>query len=213
MKTHDATKLHRQVALKPVPYFPLYAANIIADRSYRLMSLVERGLLLSLYLECWVNTNAPRNSANLAKILGIQDKEVESGLTNNVLHYFKETNNQLHSLELDEYRAGFLAKREAQSLGGIEGALRKATKAEAKAKALAIKGEASIEQQKQSQGLPKGVPEGSLNSIKSTSINSNSLKSNALVVKEVSVDEEDPFIKACFSSDVSSEYLHQSKGR
>ena len=33
--------------IKDVPYFPFYAANIMSSRSFRLMSLKERGLLIA----------------------------------------------------------------------------------------------------------------------------------------------------------------------
>lgn len=206
MDTKDAKKIRPQPILKPVPYFKCFAANTIADRSYRLMGLAERGLWISLYLECWVNANVPSKPAKLAKILGIQDKEVEEGLTENVLHFFEVRNEQLHSPELDGYRAEFEAKRKAQSDGGFKGATSKKRK---------IK-DGSCEELKESnlvEGQPTGLPSGSLNSITSNSFTSNSFKSNSLIGKEVPVVAEDPWITECFGdTEESKEYKRQSRG-
>ena len=206
MDTKDAKKIRHQPILKPVPYFKCFAANTIADRSYRLMGLAERGLWISLYLECWVNANVPSKPAKLAKILGIQDKEVGEGLTENVLHFFEIRNEQLHSPELDGYRAEFEASRIKKSEGGIEGAKRKKEKAKAESSE-------HPQQPSSTQGYPTGLPSGSLNSITSNSFTSNSFKSNSLIGKEVPVVAEDPWIKECFGdTEESKEYKRQSRG-
>ena len=208
MDTKDAKKILPQPLLRPVPYFKCFAANTIADRSYRLMGLAERGLWISLYLECWVNGNAPSKPAKLAKILGIQDKEVEEGLTENVLHFFEIRNEQLHSPELDGNRAEYEASRIKKSEGGIEGAKRKKEMARARAEF-----SEHPQQPSSTQGYPSGLPSGSLNSITSNSITSNSFKSNSLIGKEVPVVAEDPWITKCFGdTEESKEYKRQSRG-
>ena len=63
--------------MKPVPYFPLYAANIIASRPYRLMSSVEKGLWISITMECWVNGGVPADAGEMAKILGVPEAEIK----------------------------------------------------------------------------------------------------------------------------------------
>lgn len=143
---------------KSVPYFPLYAANFIASKPYRLMTLQQRGLWITLYMEFWVNGSLPADLDQLAKLLGFSSAEVGSAMS--VLHksFFAEINGELISNELEEYRQGFNERREKQRLGGLIGAKNKKAK-----------------QQKAEAGLPIGQPNGSLSYVRSDLVNSNQL--------------------------------------
>lgn len=103
--------------MRDVPYFPCYAANLIANRQYRLMSPIERGLWITLYLECWPNAMIPSDPKELSLYIGWSEGDVLKGLTKNVLTFFKEKNGLLFNLELEEYRAEILARRAKQSEG------------------------------------------------------------------------------------------------
>ena len=43
------------------PAYQEYAASVIANGDYRVLSLAERGLLYTLKLECWVNHRVPKD--------------------------------------------------------------------------------------------------------------------------------------------------------
>jgi len=159
---------------KAVPYFPLYAANILAARPFKLMSLKERGLWITMQMECWVNKTIPSDSVELAKYLGVPITELEDGLTDYQFSFIEKVQGELISPELSEYQRQFEEKREKQRLGGLKGAERKKLKN--------LKEKASI-----TEGTPKGQPKGSLSYLNSTSIRLNSLKSNQLAdMKEMS---------------------------
>ena len=111
--------------MKDVPYFPLYAANIMASRNYKLMSLGERGLWITISLECWVNGGVPADFKHMAKILGFPEQEINQFFSNYQTTFFHIENDQYVSRELEEYRKGYLVTREKQRLAGLETAEKK----------------------------------------------------------------------------------------
>jgi hypothetical protein len=151
---------------KDVPYFPCYAANIISSRNFRLMSVAERGLWITIHMECWVNGSAPANPHELARFLSLNDEEVMSNLTERVLSFFSASDGQLTSTELEIVRAGFYARREKQRVGGKKGVMIKKEKQRERGhRAIPL----GIHE-----GEPNGGPEGSLSYIKSDYIKSSS---------------------------------------
>ena len=144
-----------------LPYFPYYASNIIADKRYRLMSMQERGLWISIYTECWPNGAVPADPESLAKYLGLPIEQVNAGLTERVLSFFKEVKGELISQQLEEYFHKQTKRRTRLSEGGKKGAKRR--------------------WDKDSNGIatplatPLATPMASLNTIKSNSVKSNSV--------------------------------------
>lgn len=176
------------MARKP-PAFQCYASNLIADKYYRLMQPIERAIWASIYLECWVNERLPANPVDLSKWLGFSLKEVEDGLTNNVMNFFKVENGLIFCPELEDYRAELSVKRSKQSIGGKEGAKRKKEKA-----ILSL------------EGKPLGRPLGSLD--KTNLVKSNLNKS---INNELS-EEQSHWVIDYETSPDNSNYLNASKG-
>lgn len=106
-----------KMSRKP-PAFQCYASNLIADKNYRLMSLSERGLWISMYLECWANQGVPSSPNELAKFLGFEHGEIELNLTKSVSSFFSVNGELMVSPELDDYREGLKKIRKKQSDGG-----------------------------------------------------------------------------------------------
>lgn len=104
------------------PAFQLYASDTIADKHYRLMSLEERGLLLSLLCECWVNRSVPADPDALGKWLGYPAGEVKNALSSRVVSFFSLSNGELVSPKLERYRKELEERREKMSKGGKKGA-------------------------------------------------------------------------------------------
>lgn len=111
--------------MKTSPAFMFYASDAIADKNFRLMSLGERGLYLSMLCECWVNHSVPASNDALAKWLGFQTSEIQNTLTPRVLEFFTEENGELKSPELERYRKELEDRRKKQSIGGKKGAEKK----------------------------------------------------------------------------------------
>lgn len=102
---------------RAAPAYQEYAASIMAQTPYRVMSLAGRGLMYSLRLECWVNHVVPCNPRTLARLLGYDATEIEA-LLPEVMHFFELDGDHLRSPELDDYRQHIAEVKEKQSQGG-----------------------------------------------------------------------------------------------
>lgn len=184
--------------MKPVPYFPLYAANILASRPYKLMTLGERGLWISISMECWVNGGVPSDFREMGKILGFPEGEIKQFFSKYQTAFFENVSGQFISKELNEYREGYENLRKLKIEGGKKGAKNKKEKQEAERLA-----------QGEPIALPQGQPEGSLSYINSIQINS-----NQLLDKGISSNLDDPWVRDYDNAPdaLSSDYLKASRG-
>lgn len=106
---------------RDAPAFQEYAASMMAQTNYRLLSLAGRGLLYSLRLECWVNGALPSDPQRLARVLGYSADEIERTLPE-VSPFFAFAAGELRCPELDDYRRHLDERRQRQSAGGRAGA-------------------------------------------------------------------------------------------
>ena len=106
---------------RPAPAYQEYASDILANRSYRAMSLAERGLWDTIKKECWVNGSVPSNKTELAKYLGLPLEKVLESMTPNLMTSFKVVDSDLICPELDRYRLQIEDRRQRQSDGGKNG--------------------------------------------------------------------------------------------
>jgi hypothetical protein len=107
------------------PAFQEYAAAMLADRGFRSMAAIERGLLYSMRLECWTNGSVPANPAALARVLGLEAAEVKQGLTLRVLRHFEAVDGPESTFvcpALDNYRRQLEDRHSRMSEGGRQGA-------------------------------------------------------------------------------------------
>lgn len=181
--------------MKEPPAFQCYASNIIADKNFRLMSILERGLWMTMYLECWPNKSIPANPEDLAKYLGFSEIDVQAGLTERVLSFFGKKNNDLICPEHEEYRTKLHKRSEQKSEGGKLGSKRKQER-----NSVNLQGTP----QGTPTGTPTGTPQGSL--IQSNLNQSNQMqsigKSSSESIKEWAVDYE--------KEEMKSDYLKAS---
>jgi hypothetical protein len=106
---------------RPAPAYQEYASDILANRSYRAMSLAERGLWDTIKKECWVNGSVPSHKPELAKYLGLPLENVIELMTPNLMTSFKVVDSDLICPELDGYRLQIEDRRQRQSVGGKNG--------------------------------------------------------------------------------------------
>ena len=125
------------------PAFQFYPSNVMSSIQYRTMSLAERGLMMSMQCECWVNDSVPSDVTLLAKILGYREEDVNASLTKNVMQFFYKDNDKIICPELEAYRHNLDEARKKQIEGGKEGQRRKKEK-------------------EVTSSHPQGIPEGSL---------------------------------------------------
>lgn len=102
------------------PAFQEYPASFLANRDFRLMTLEERGLLMTMRFECWENHNVPSEPSELASYLGLKQSSVP--LTPRVMSFFENHGTSLFCPELEDYRQHIKEIREKQSAGGKKGA-------------------------------------------------------------------------------------------
>lgn len=109
---------------RPPPAYQEFAAQMLADIRFRMLSPAERGLLWTMRLECWVNHGLPSGAAQLAKVLGFSQSEMEAALPS-VMPFFRIENGLLVCPELEDYRAYLATIRSKQSEGGKQSAASK----------------------------------------------------------------------------------------
>lgn len=105
---------------RKAPAYQEYAATIMAQLSFRTMSLQDRGLLYTMRLECWVNMRLPNNHNDLAKVLGVPVAEVMTSLPA-VMPFFEIAGDFIISPELEDYRNHLVERKLKQSQGGKRG--------------------------------------------------------------------------------------------
>lgn len=103
------------------PAFMLYAANLSVKREWRRMPLAERGLFLTMLMECWINQEIPADIPNLASYLYLEAEEV-SKLLPGVMWYFATREGELFCPSLEQYRDEQDKRIERQSAGGKKSA-------------------------------------------------------------------------------------------
>jgi hypothetical protein len=106
------------------PAFQEYASDWLASRIFRECNLAERGLLMTMRLECWVNKSVPAKPESLARVLGCPLPEIEAAFSVGVRSFFTESDGKLICPELDAYRAKLEQARLAMSAGGRKGGKR-----------------------------------------------------------------------------------------
>ena len=186
--------------MKAVPYFPFYAANFIASRAFRLMTLEERGLWITIQMECWVNGSIPSDSKELARYLGVSHEEVQRSFTQKQFSFLQKIGDEFKSPELEEQREIFMERREKQRLGGQEGAKRK-------------KAKQATGNQFSSIGIPEGQPKGSLIQFNSASIESTPTILNKLSNRELTEGEFNKWLDDTEDApDITGDYRRQSRG-
>lgn len=106
---------------RPPPAYQEYAAAMLANRGFRTLSLAERGLLYTMRLECWANSEVPSHPERLARVLGFPPAEITS-LLPSVMPFFKREGESLISPELENYRTYLNSYRARQAEGGRKSA-------------------------------------------------------------------------------------------
>lgn len=106
---------------RPAPAYQEYAASVLADMRYRLLSLVERGLYDTLKRELWVNRYMPRDAVKLSRVLGLPAEDVVAALPA-VMQFYEEVGDFIICPEHELYRACLAERRSRQVAGGEAGA-------------------------------------------------------------------------------------------
>ena len=105
----------------PAPCFQVYAANTLANISFRQSDLAARGLVYTLLCELWVNHRLPCNPAVLAKVLGLDAGEVAAALPA-AMAFFYIDGEDIYSSQLKDYQQHLDEIRAKQQAGGTKGA-------------------------------------------------------------------------------------------
>ena len=107
------------------PAYQEYASDVLANETFSDMTLAERGLWLTMRLQCWVNDTVPADPQELARVLHLEHEAVKMALTPRVKSFFAEHADRPDRLicsELDRYRVGMERRRQIKSEAGKKGA-------------------------------------------------------------------------------------------
>jgi 3-polyprenyl-4-hydroxybenzoate decarboxylase len=105
----------------PAPCFQVYAANVLASLAFRKADLAARGLVNTLLCELWVNHKLPCSPTVLAKVLGVDAREIAAALPA-AMHFFTSDRDSIYSPQLEDYRTHLNEIRAKQKTGGKKGA-------------------------------------------------------------------------------------------
>jgi hypothetical protein len=106
---------------RPAPAYQEYASDILANRTYRAMTLAQRGLWDTIRKECWVNGSVPSSIPELAKYLGLDMNEVTKLMDSKLMACFEKNNADLTCPEIEAYRSKIELQRQSMSNGGRNG--------------------------------------------------------------------------------------------
>ena len=110
-----------KTSIRPAPAYQEYASDVLANRSYRGMTLAQRGLWDTIRKECWVNGCVPSSIPELAKYLGLDLIEVSKLMNPTLMSWFKVNNSDLTCPEIDAYRLKLDMQHQSMSTGGRNG--------------------------------------------------------------------------------------------
>ena len=85
------------------PAFQFYSSNYMSAIQYRTMSLSERGLMMSMLCECWVNSYVPSDISQLAKILGYSNDDIDFFIKRNYKTYGLPDSIQNDIIQFNKY--------------------------------------------------------------------------------------------------------------
>jgi hypothetical protein len=149
--------------IRPAPAYQIYPSNIMSNINWRTMSLEQRGLMITLQFECWVNGSVPSNPQILAKLLLIGDSSLKDLLSNEVMSFFDIRDEKIVCPELAAYKYILDQRRSKQSEGGKKGqTMKKNKQLDDEEFENYSKRDIEGQPQGQPQGQPSREPEGSL---------------------------------------------------
>lgn len=180
--------------IRPAPAYQIYPSNIMSNINWRTMSLEQRGLMITLQFECWVNGSVPSNPETLAKLLLIGDSSLKDMLSNEVMSFFDIRDEKIVCPELTAYKDLLDKRRIKQSEGGKKGQIIKRSK---QLDDEEFENYLKRDIEGQPQGQPSRDPEGSL------------VQNKTIENTITSLDESNPVVSQEFAKviDSTSRYM------
>jgi hypothetical protein len=123
IQTTENTLSAQSKILRDAPAYQEYASDILADRRFRAMSLSERGLLLTLKCECWVNKSVPLKLEELSSYLGVNQSELQKLLTPRITSFLVTDGDSFKFVELENQKHNYKVRKDLISQGGRNGGL------------------------------------------------------------------------------------------
>jgi hypothetical protein len=114
--------------IRQAPAYQIYPSNIMSNINWRTMSLEQRGLMITLQFECWVNGSVPSNPSILAKVILCRNGNLKDLMTKELMSFFMEEDGKIVCPELNAYKNELDERRKKQSIGGKKGQLIKKNK-------------------------------------------------------------------------------------
>lgn len=115
--------------MRAPPAYQEYPSDLLANESYKLMQMEERGIFHTLRHLCWVNGSIPKDTQELSELLGLTASHVDMAFSPRVRQFFCPSPTEMDRLispELFDYRQELqnrsLRKIAAGRLGGLKSA-------------------------------------------------------------------------------------------
>ena len=111
--------------MRQPPAFQCYASDELASEAFRVATLEERGLYETMKKQCWVSDTIPKAIPELAKVLGIDARDVERVFNPYapLFQLFREDEHgRLFHPELTALKAEYQERHRERSRSGKKGA-------------------------------------------------------------------------------------------
>ena len=110
----------------PLPFFIIYAEEMLSDEDFRLWTATERGIWITLIANCWREGSIPSNQKILASWCNMEPKDFTKHFVNVSMKFSLINNNtRLVSPRLELERSKALSRIESLSKRGQAGALKR----------------------------------------------------------------------------------------
>lgn len=104
---------HRSTRTKNPAYIE-YPSDVLNNEIFKSMNMMQRGVLWTMRLYCWVNGDVPSDMKKLAQLLGAKENEMRKAFEDGkIIDFFqkREGTERLFSPDLDAYRDELLNKK------------------------------------------------------------------------------------------------------
>ena len=107
---------------RPPPWFMTFASDELADETFLIATLPQRGYFATLQRWCWVNRDVSADPEEQSLLFGFTPGQIEDAQQCRLISkHFKIRDGRMHCVELDRQRENLRLKHEKLAAAGHKG--------------------------------------------------------------------------------------------